>query len=111
MHLIKYKCEQKFIKSHCKGLKNCFAEKHFHLEINMQCKCGGVLIEGKSTYRTSKKNFTFILENVPAYKCMRCDEIIFSESANKKIQALVNRLERDTNEIVSGKPSANLYDY
>lgn len=77
----------------------------------MQCKCGGVLIEGKSTYRTSKKNFTFILENVPAYKCMRCDDIIFLESAENKIQNLVNRIERETEEIVSGRPSANLYDY
>ncbi len=77
----------------------------------MQCKCGGVLIEGKSTYRTSKKNFTFILENVPAYKCMRCDDIIFLESAENKILNLVNRIERETEEIVSGRPSANLYDY
>lgn len=42
---------------------------------------------------------------------MRCDEIIFAESANEKIQAIVNRLERDTNEVVSGRPSVNLYDY
>lgn len=77
----------------------------------MQCKCGGVLIEGKSTYRTSRKNFSFILENVPAFKCMRCDEVIFSETAESKIQALLNRIERDTDEIVTGRPSANLYDY
>ena len=77
----------------------------------MQCKCGGVLIEGKSTYRTSKKNFSFILENVPAYKCMRCDEVMFSEAITDKLQQVVNRIERDTDEIVTGRPSANLYDY
>lgn len=77
----------------------------------MQCKCGGVLIEGKSTYRTSKKNFSFILENVPAYKCMRCDEVMFSEAVKDKLQQIVNRLERDTDEIITGRPSANLYDY
>jgi YgiT-type zinc finger domain-containing protein len=77
----------------------------------MQCKCGGVLIEGKSTYRTSKKNFSFILENVPAYKCMRCDEVMFSEAVKDKLQQIVNRIERDSDEIVTGRPSANLYDY
>ena len=77
----------------------------------MQCKCGGVLIEGKSTYRNSDKNFTFILENVPALKCLRCDEIKFADEALKKIKTLINRIERDSNEIVSGKPSHNLYDY
>ncbi len=77
----------------------------------MECKCGGVLIEGKSTYRTSKKNFTFILENVPAYRCMRCEEVKFSEETNDKIQKMINRLERDSNEIVNARPSSNLYDY
>jgi len=77
----------------------------------MQCKCGGVLIEGKSTYRTSKKNFSFILENIPAFKCMRCEEVIFSEETKAKIQRLVNKIERDTNEIVTGQASVNLYDY
>jgi YgiT-type zinc finger domain-containing protein len=77
----------------------------------MHCKCGGVLIDGKSTYRNSSKNFTFILENVPAYKCMRCDEVQYSEDTKDKLQKMVNRLERDSNEIVTGKPSSNLYDY
>jgi YgiT-type zinc finger domain-containing protein len=77
----------------------------------MQCKCGGVLIDGKSTYRNSSKNFTFILENVPASKCMRCDEVQYSEETKDKLQKMINRLERDSNEIVTGKPSSNLYDY
>jgi len=77
----------------------------------MQCRCGGVLIEGKSTFRNSNKNFTFILENVPALKCLRCDEIRFTDEALEKIKKLVNRIERDTNEIVTGKHSPNLYDY
>jgi len=77
----------------------------------MQCKCGGVLISGKTTYRSSNKNFTFILENIPAFKCMRCDEVMYSDDTKDKIQKLVNRIERDSNEIVTGRPSANLYDY
>lgn len=81
------------------------------MEHNMQCKCGGVLIEGKTTFRTSNKNFTFILENVPAHKCMRCDEVQISEETKDKLQKLANRIERDTNEIITGRPSANLYDY
>lgn len=77
----------------------------------MQCKCGGVLIDGKTTYRKSEKNFTFILENIPAFKCMRCDEILYSDETNDKIRKLVNRIERDSNEIITGRPSSNLYDY
>ncbi len=77
----------------------------------MQCKCGGVLIEGKSTYRNSSKYYTFILENVPSYKCMRCDEVQYTEETKDKLRNLINRIERDSSEIVTGKPSSNLYDY
>jgi hypothetical protein len=77
----------------------------------MQCKCGGVLIEGRSTYRNSDKNFTFILENVPALKCLRCDAIKFTDDALEKLKKLTNRIERDSDEIVTGKVSSNLYDY
>ncbi|MCL2156249.1 MAG: YgiT-type zinc finger protein [Leptospirales bacterium] len=77
----------------------------------MQCKCGGVLIEGKSTFRNSDKNFTFILENVPAVKCLRCGEIKFTDESLEKLKKLTNKIERDSNEIVTGKVSHNLYDY
>ena len=77
----------------------------------MECDCGGALMQGNSTYSVSKKHFTFIFENIPAYKCTRCDKVLFTEETAEKIQKLVNRIERDTGEIVSGKPSANLYDY
>ena len=77
----------------------------------MQCRCGGVLIEGKSTYRNSSKYFTLILENVPTFKCMRCDEAQYSEETRDKLQNMVNRIERESKEIVTGKPSSNLYDY
>lgn len=77
----------------------------------MECDCGGALIEGKSSYRVSKKNFTYILENIPAFKCTRCDRVLFEDDVVEKIQRLVNRLERDSNEIVNNQPSANLYDY
>jgi YgiT-type zinc finger domain-containing protein len=77
----------------------------------MECDCGGVLVAGKSTYRASKKNFSFIFENIPAFKCMRCDKVLFTDETVEKIKKLVNRIERDTNEIISGTPSANLYEY
>ncbi len=70
----------------------------------MQCKCGGVLIDGKSTFRRSRKNFSIILENIPARKCMRCDEVQFSEEVNDKLQALADRIERESSEIVRLKP-------
>ena len=77
----------------------------------MECDCGGVLIEGKTSYRVSKKNFTFIFDNIPAYKCTRCDKVLFDEERADKIQKLVNKIEKETREIVSGEPSTNLYDY
>lgn len=70
----------------------------------MQCKCGGVLIDGKSTFRTSRKNFSFILENIPAKKCMRCDEVRFSEETNEKLELLAERIERGCTEILKMKP-------
>ena len=42
---------------------------------------------------------------------MRCDEVQYSEETKDKLQNMINRLERDSNEIVTGKPSSNLYDY
>lgn len=77
----------------------------------MECDCGGVLVEGKSTYRVSKTNFTFIFDNIPAYKCMRCDRVLFDDERVEKIKKLVNKIERETNEIISGRVSANLYEY
>jgi len=77
----------------------------------MECKCGGALIEGKSSYSVSKKYFSLILEDIPAFKCTRCDKVLFDEEVVDKIQKLVNRAERDVKEIVSGAPSTNLYDY
>jgi len=66
----------------------------------MQCKCGGVLIDGKSTFRTSRKKFSFILQNIPAGKCMRCDEVVFSEETRDKLEVLAERIERSVNEIL-----------
>lgn len=77
----------------------------------MECDCGGALIDGKTSYRVSKKNFSLIIDNIPAFKCTRCDKVLTAEETIDKIQELVNRIERDTKEIVSGKPSSNLYDY
>jgi YgiT-type zinc finger domain-containing protein len=77
----------------------------------MNCECGGALIDGKSSYRVSKKHFSLIIDNIPAFKCTRCDKVLYAEETVDKIQQLVNRLERDTKEIVTGTPSTNLYDY
>ena len=77
----------------------------------MNCDCGGALIDGKSSYRVSKKNFSLIIDNIPAFKCKRCDKVLYDEETVDKIQQLVNRIERDAKEIVTGRPSANLYDY
>ena len=77
----------------------------------MHCVCGGTLVKGKSSYRQSMDNFCIILDNIIAYKCNRCDKILFDEDTVEKIQKLINRIERVSNEIVTGMPSLKSYDY
>ncbi len=77
----------------------------------MECSCGGAVTEGKSSYRVSEDNFCFILDNIPAYKCTRCGKVLFSDETVEKIQKLVGRIKRDSAEIVTGRPSVNLYNY
>jgi YgiT-type zinc finger domain-containing protein len=73
--------------------------------------CGGVLIQGKSSYSTSEDEFTFILEDIPAYQCERCKKVLFTDETVSKIQKLVRRIKKESCEIVHNKVSANLYDY
>ncbi len=77
----------------------------------MQCKCGGVLIDGKSSHKISEDNFYVIIENIPAYKCQRCGKVLFDEETTTKIKKMANRLRKDVSEITTGNPSTNLYDY
>jgi YgiT-type zinc finger domain-containing protein len=81
------------------------------MEQNMDCDCGGALIDGRSSYRVSKKYFSLIIDDIPAFKCTRCDKVLFSEETVDGIQKMVNRIERDTKEIITGKPSSSLYEY
>lgn len=77
----------------------------------MECECGGTLEEGKSCYRSSGEHFSLILDDVPAFRCMRCGKVLYSEATADKVQRLVGRITRDAKEIVTGVPSVNLYDY
>jgi|APHig6443718053_1056840.scaffolds.fasta_scaffold471347_1 YgiT-type zinc finger domain-containing protein len=77
----------------------------------MDCPCGGLLEEGKSCYRASGDNFVLILDDLPAFRCTRCGKVYLSDESADKIQRLVNRVEKDTGEIISGKASVHLYDY
>ena len=52
-----------------------------------------------------------VLDNIPAYKCTRCGKVLFSDETVEKIQKLVGRIKRDSSEIVTGRPSVNLYNY
>lgn len=77
----------------------------------MECECGGVLIEGRSSYSASNDNFSLILDNIPAFKCTRCDKVLFEDDVVEKIHKLVNKIGRESAVIVTGNPSVNLYDY
>ena len=78
---------------------------------SMECSCGSSLVEGKSSYRVSKENFCIIVENIPAFKCPRCEKILFKGDLVERIHKLINKTEREINEIVTGKPSIHSYDY
>ncbi len=77
----------------------------------MECTCGGVLVEGKSCYSASGEDFYVVLENIPAFQCMRCGKVLFSEEVASRIQKLVKRMERESREIATGAPSIHSYDY
>lgn len=77
----------------------------------MNCDCGGVLIEGKSAYSVSEDHFTFVLEDIPAYRCERCKKVLFDEATVDRIQKLVRRIKKDSKEIITQTSSTNLYEY
>jgi hypothetical protein len=67
--------------------------------------------EVRTSFRKSTKNFTFIMEHVPAAKGTASDDEEVDAEASALIKKLVNTIERDSNEIITGKPSVSLYDY
>jgi|GEM_PF-263484 len=73
--------------------------------------CGGVLEKGKSSHRAREKYFSLIIEDIPAYQCLRCGKVLFEEETVDRLQRLTRRIKRETEEIVTGKVSPNLYDY
>ncbi|MFW5861010.1 MAG: hypothetical protein ACOCWZ_02070 [Spirochaetota bacterium] len=77
----------------------------------MECSCGGVVVEGKSCYRASGERYCYILEDIPAYRCTRCGKVLFEDDVVDRIKKLVNRIERESNEITTGKSSIHSYDY
>lgn len=77
----------------------------------MECSCGGVLTEGRSSYSMNGQHFYVSIEDIPAFKCNRCGKILFEDEVVVKIKSLLKRIERDTKEIVTGTPSVHTYDY
>lgn len=75
------------------------------------CTCGGVLIKGKSSHSVSEDHFTFILEDIPAYRCERCKKVLFDEVTVDRIQKIVRRIKKDTKEIITESDSVNLFEY
>ena len=73
----------------------------------MQCHCGDKLIEGRSSYRISKNNLCLIIDNIPAYKCQKCGNVLFSSKIIKKINKLVNTAKKEVSEIVTEKTPAH----
>lgn len=77
----------------------------------MDCPCGGILEEGKSSYRVSEDTFCFILDNIPAFHCTICGKVLFGDDTVEKIHKLIGKIKKDAEEITTGRASVHLYDY
>jgi YgiT-type zinc finger domain-containing protein len=77
----------------------------------MECDCGGILIEGKSCYTMSNDNFFIVIENIPAFQCTRCGKVLFKDEIVDRIKKLTHRIDRETEEIITGRSSIHSYDY
>ena len=56
----------------------------------MKCMyCNGALEKSKVPYHIDRANVHVIIDEVPAWVCTQCDEIMFDEHAVDEIQQLV----------------------
>ena len=56
----------------------------------MECySCKGKLNKGQSSYTITRKGYHLIVDNVPAWVCEQCGEVLFEEAQVSAIQQLV----------------------
>lgn len=64
----------------------------------MSCKSDN-MVDSKTTYFAQLNNCYVIIENVPCKKCDQCGEEFFSVSVMKKIDTILNKIEKISSKI------------
>jgi len=60
----------------------------------MKCLyCGGTLRKGKTSYTVNRKGYHLIIDEVPAWICEQCGEVMFDESVVEAIQDLIREVD------------------
>lgn len=54
-------------------------------------KCGKPAVKGFTTDVTDLGNCLIIVRNVPCYKCVECDEVIYTADVVKRLEEIITR--------------------
>ncbi len=68
--------------------------------------CGGKLENTVTDYIEKQDNLVVIIENVPCEKCSQCGEEYFSTDAVRKIENILNRIQK-----ISSSLTVTVIDY
>lgn len=62
-------------------------------------KCGASAEKGLTTYVEDLGNCLVIVRNVPCYKCLECDEVIYTGDVVEKLEEIVENAKKLMQEI------------
>lgn len=62
-------------------------------------KCGATAEKGYTTSVTDLGHCLLIVRNVPCYKCMECNEVIYTGDVVKKLEKITEQAKNFTQEI------------
>ncbi len=66
----------------------------------MKCHfCGGEMKKGKTTYTLNRSGYHLLIDDVPAWVCMQCNEAYFEENAVDTIQFMIKNLDKQINKV------------
>lgn len=61
--------------------------------------CGGTLETASTDYVEKIDNYVIVIKNVPCEKCNQCGEEYFSGDVAKKIESILNSIQKISSEI------------
>lgn len=62
-------------------------------------ECGAKVEKGYTTSVTDLGNCLLIVRNVPCYKCMECNEVIYTGDVIKRLEQITEQTKQFTQEI------------